>query len=88
MQFVASLSILLDPDPDELNQYGIQEDPNRKRGRGGERGCSLFKLDQRNGKRTCLELRRELPYGMEVTVIPRYSLALCKQKQLKIISFL
>jgi hypothetical protein len=42
MQFVASLSMLLDPDPDELNQYGIQEDPNRKRGRGGERGSSLF----------------------------------------------
>ncbi len=30
--------MLLDPDPDELNQYGIQEDPNRKR--KGEMGIA------------------------------------------------
>ncbi len=27
--------MLLDPDPDELNQYEIQEDPHRKWGGGG-----------------------------------------------------
>jgi hypothetical protein len=50
--------MLLDPDPDELNQYGIQEDPNRKR-KGGRGGCSSFKLDQRT------VTGRELAWSLE-----------------------
>jgi hypothetical protein len=57
--------MLLDPDPDELNQYGIQEDPKRKRPPPPPfsirmlPGLRLIKLDQRT------VTGRELAWSLE-----------------------